>query len=308
VCALGNNEAYGTEKLPHEGSATRARLRSAKHQLTILTRNNLQKAALAFILALAVTAILAPWVVPDMSAVEGKPNLKHILEAPSWTHPFGTDELGRDLFSRVLYGTRISLAAGVVTVIFALLVGVPLGAIAGGAGGVVDTIIMRVTDVFLSFPSVLLAIVVAAFLGPSLRNAIIAIVISWWPWYTRLIRGQAISMRERQYVRSAQVVGTPRWRIVFRHILPNAIGPTVVMASLDLGTVILTLAALSFLGLGAQPPTPEWGLLVNQSRNYFLNAPWYMVFPGMAITLTVLAFNIIGDGIREMLDPKSRTL
>jgi peptide/nickel transport system permease protein len=263
---------------------------------------------MAFILALILMAILAPWLVPDKGAVRGEADLTSILQAPSWSHPFGTDQMGRDMFSRVLYGTRISLASGLLTVALGLLVGVPLGAIAGGIGGIVDTVIMRITDTVLSFPPVLLAIVVAAFLGPSLRNAIISIVVAWWPWYTRLIRGQAISMRQRQFVRSAQVIGTPRWRIVFRHILPNAIGPTIIMASLDIGVVILALASLSFLGLGAQTPTPEWGLMINESRSFFLNAPWYMIFPGLAITLTVLAFNIIGDGLREVLDPKSRTL
>ncbi len=229
------------------------------------------------------------------------------LQPPSLTYPFGTDEEGRDIFSRVLYGTRISLGAAIVTLAVALGIGVPLGAIAGGIGGLVHAVLMRVTDVFLAFPGVLLAIAIAAFLGPSLRNAIIAIAVSWWPFYARLVRNQAISLRQRQFVRSAKVIGSPRRTIVFRHILPNAMGPTIVMASLDLGSVILTLAALSFLGLGAQPPTPEWGLMVNESRNYFLGAWWYMFFPGMAITLTVLAFNVIGDGIREVLDPKSRS-
>lgn len=284
-----------------------ARLSNARIGVNILTRNSLQKFAFSYICLVLLMALIAPWVVPDMSAVEGKSDLDEVLLPPSISHPFGTDELGRDLFSRVLYGTHISVPAAILTVTVALLIGVPLGAIAGGLGGKVDSLIMRVCDVFLSFPAVLLAIVVAAFLGPSLQNAVIAIVFAWWPWYTRLVRGQAISMRQRPFIRSARATGASRRRIIFRHILPNAIGPTIVMASLDIGGVILTLAALSFLGLGPQPPTPEWGLLVNQSRNFFLNAPWYMIFPGLAIASTVLAFNILGDGVREALDPKSRT-
>lgn len=289
-------------------SALGARLHETRIQFRIYWRNNLQKAALVFCLVLLVTAVVAPYVVPHPEAIRGTVNFSAKLQPPSLRYPFGTDEDGRDIFSRVLYGTRISLVAALVTVGAALCIGVPLGALSGAIGGTTDTIIMRVTDVFLSFPGVLLAIAIAAFLGPSLRNAIIAIAVSWWPFYTRLVRNQSISLAQRQFVRSAKVIGTPRRSIVFRHILPNALGPTIVMASLDLGSVILVLAALSFLGLGAQPPTPEWGLMINESRNYFLEAWWYMFFPGLAITLTVLAFNIVGDGIREVLDPKSRTL
>jgi len=188
----------------------------------------------------------------------------------------------------------------------ALLIGVPLGAIAGGVGGALDELIMRVTDVFLSFPPLLLAIAIASFLGPSLKNAMLAIAISWWPWYTRIIRGQAVSIRERQFIRAARTIGTPLHRIVFNHILPNTMAPVIVQASMDIGGVILTVASLSFLGLGAQPPTPEWGLLISTSRTYFLNAWWYSTFPGIAIFLTVLVFNLVGDGIREVLDPKTR--
>jgi len=287
-------------------SVTRARVREAKINLQVLTRNRLQKVALAYVLLLVVMAVVGPYVAPHQGAIAGERDLEHKLQSPSLAYPFGTDEFGRDIFSRVLAGTRISVSAAAITVGLSLLIGIPLGAISGGLGGVVDDVIMRITDIFLSFPSVLLAIAIAAFLGPSLRNAIIAIVVSWWPWYTRLVRGVAMTVRERQFVRASRAMGTPRRRIVFRHVVPNAIGPTIVMASMDFGAVVLMMAALSFLGLGAQPPTPEWGLMVNQSRNYFLEAWWYMVFPGLAITFMVLAFNILGDGVREVLDPKSR--
>lgn len=287
--------------------ALRARTREAGVKSRLLLRNNLAKACVAFIVLEVLIAIVAPLVVPFPEDIGGAVHLEDKLQAPSLSHFFGTDEFGRDIFSRVLYGARISLGAAAAAVGLALLVGIPLGALAGGIGGVTDDIIMRICDVFLSFPSVLLAIAIAVFLGPSLQNAILAIVISWWPWYTRILRSQAVSLKERQFVRSAQAIGTKRRTIVFRHIVPNSLGPLIVQASLDFGYVILTLAALSFLGLGAQSPTAEWGLMVNTSRNYFLNAWWYMVFPGMAITLTVLAFNILGDGVREVLDPKSRT-
>lgn len=286
--------------------ALRARLHESGIKVRLLLRNNLAKVCVAFIVLEILLGLLAPVVAPYPQDIGGAIHPENTLKAPSLSHPFGTDEFGRDIFSRVLFGARISLGAAAAAVGLALLVGVPLGALAGGLGGIVDDVIMRICDVFLSFPGVLLAIGIAVFLGPSLRNAILAIVISWWPWYTRLLRNQAVSLRERQFVRSAKAIGSNRRMIVFRHIVPNSIGPVIVQASLDFGAVILTLAALSFLGLGAQSPTPEWGLIVNTSRNFFLDAWWYMVFAGLAITFTVLAFNILGDGIREVLDPKSR--
>ena len=198
------------------------------------------------------------------------------------------------------------MGASILAVLLAMLIGVPLGAIAGSTGGIIDNIIMRITDIFLSFPSLLLAIVIAAFAGPNLQNALIAIAVSWWPWYARIVRGQAISLKERQFVRAAKAIGTKPMTIIFRHIVPNCIAPVIVQASMDMGGIILTLASLSYLGLGAQAPTPEWGLMINTSKNYFLNAWWYSVFPGLAIFMTVLAFNLIGDGLREILDPKTR--
>jgi len=286
--------------------ALRPRWREFRLRFHLLNRNLLVRIALIIIATEIVIAVVAPYIAPHRDSIYGiaDPALK--LLPPSWTYPFGTDELGRDIFSRVLYGTRISLGAGTVTVALSLLIGVPLGAIAGYRAGVIDDVIMRITDVFLSFPSLLMAIVIAAFLGPSLRNAILACAISWWPWYTRIIRGSAISLRERQFVRAAHAIGTPGPRIVAGHILPNCIGPVIVQASLDFGSVVLILSALSFLGLGAQAPTPEWGLMINTSRNYFLTAWWYIIFPGLGIVITVLVFNLLGDGLREVLDPRTR--
>ena len=188
----------------------------------------------------------------------------------------------------------------------AIAIGIPLGAIAGSFGGWVDNLIMRITDVFLSFPPLLLAIAMVAVMGSSLNNAILAIALSWWPWYTRLIRGQAISVKERKFVQAAETIGTGRMKIIFKHIIPNCISPVIVQASMDIGGVILTVASLSFLGLGAQLPTPEWGLMISMGRRFFPDSWWYCIFPGLAIFVTVLCFNLLGDAIREILDPKTR--
>lgn len=282
------------------------RIRETRMSLYLLTRNRLQLASLIIIVLLVLIAIFAPVISPYPEHAISATNPDDKLLPPSSQYLFGTDELGRDMFSRVIFGTRISLQTALIAVGLALLIGMPLGAIAGGFGGVVDEVIMRITDVFLSFPPLLLAIAIAAFLGPNLENAMLAIAVSWWPWYTRIIRGQAVSIRERQFVRAARAIGAPMSRIIFKHIMPNTLAPVIVQASMDIGGVILTIASLSFLGLGAQPPIPEWGLLISTSRTYFLNAWWYSTFPGVAIFITVLVFNLIGDGIREVLDPRTR--
>ncbi len=289
-------------------NSIKPRIRETKLSLYLLGRNRLTRLSLVVVMLLIFIAVVSPYIVPHPEHIETEANPRDKLLPPSGQYFFGTDELGRDIFSRVLYGTRISLQTALVAVGLALVIGVPLGAVAGATGGLADEIIMRITDIFLSFPPLLLAIAVAAFLGPSLENAMIAIAISWWPWYTRLIRGQAVSIRERQFVKAAKAIGTPPIRIIFGHIVPNCIAPVIVQASMDIGGVILTIASLSFLGLGAQSPTPEWGLMVSTSRNYFLNAWWYSIFPGLAIFVTVLVFNLLGDGLREILDPKTRKI
>lgn len=282
------------------------KLETLKEYLYLLKQNKLTFVALIIILFLIIIAIIAPIIAPFPSHIYGDVNPQDKLLAPSRVYFLGTDEVGRDLFSRVLYGTRISLLGSLIAVGIGLLIGVPLGLMAGFYGGFIDEFIMRIVDMFLSFPPLLLAMAIAAFLGPSLQNAILALIIAWWPWYTRLIRGQVVSIKEREFVRAAHAIGTPSWQIMLKHILPNCISPIMVQASMDLGGIILTLAALSFLGLGAQAPTPEWGLIINTSRTYFLKAWWYSVFPGMAIFITVLSFNLLGDGLREVLDPKTK--
>ena len=252
------------------------------------------------IILLVLSAILAPVIVPYPEDVYSA-HIEQKLEAPSSEHIMGTDELGRDVFSRLVYGARVSISTALIAVGVALVIGIPLGAIAGTFGGWVDNVIMRITDVFLSFPPLLLAIALVTLLGPGLTNAIIAIVVSWWPWYTRLVRGQAISIKERKFVQAAETIGTSKAKIIFSHIVPNCISPVIVQASMDIGGVILTVASLSFLGLGAQLPTPEWGLMISMGRRFFPDSWWYCIFPGLAIFVTVLCFNLLGDAIREIL-------
>lgn len=281
-------------------------LESMKNFLKLLFRNKLTGAAFIFIMLLVVTAILAPWIAPYPEQGRGGANPQNRFLPPSAQHLFGTDEMGRDIFSRVVFGTRISLCISMITIILALTIAIPLGLISGYYGGIIDEILMRFTDVFLSFPPLLIAIVIASFLGPSLQNAILAIVIAWWPWYSRIIRAQVMAVKERPFVKAARCIGTSDWVIMFSHILPNTVAPIIIQASMDMGGVILTAASLSFIGLGAQPPTPEWGLIISSARTYIIDAWWYSIFPGMMIFFTVLSFNLIGDGLREVLDPRTR--
>ena len=288
--------------------AFRSRAREWRLGFYLIWRNSLTRVSLIVVILLILMAIFAPILAPYPGHADNVTNPAERLLPPSAEHLFGTDEQGRDIFSRVLYGARISLRAAIIAVGIALAIGIPLGAFAGAIGGLCDEIIMRITDIFLSFPPLLLSIAIAALIGPSLQNAIIAIALSWWPWYTRLIRSQAISIKERQFVRASVALGARPGAIIRRHIVPNCIAPVIVQASMDIGGVILTIASLSFLGLGAQAPTPEWGLMINTSRNYLMTAWWYSIFPGVAIFISVLVFNLLGDGIREILDPKTRRL
>jgi peptide/nickel transport system permease protein len=255
----------------------------------------------ALIVAIALLApLLAPF--PGDAGTATHPFL--VLRPPSAQHWFGTDNVGRDIYSRVLYGARISPLVAVVVLVIACAIGVPLGLAAGYFGGWFDELIMRVTDIFLAFPPLLLALALAAVLPASLTTIIIVIAVTWWPWYTRLIRGQAASVAGRPYIDSCRALGIARSRIVFRHVLPNSITPLIVQVSLDVGGVILTVSALSFLGLGAQDPTPDWGLMVSEGQNYFLTAWWVVTFPGIAILVTAFAFTLLGDGLRDLMDPK----
>jgi len=227
-------------------------------------------------------------------------------QPPSWKHIFGTDETGGDIFTKVIWGSRISIQIGLIVVLGGLGIGILLGAFAGYYGGYIDEIVMRITDIFLSIPYLILAMGVAAILGKSIQNVMIAMIVVWWPAYTRLVRGQILTVRENQYVEAARSVGSGDTRIIFKHILPNSMAPLIVQTTMDLGNAILTAAALSFLGFGAGPGAAEWGRMVSDSRNYFMNYPWMMIFPGLAIFFTVLGFNLLGDGLRDILDPRLR--
>ena len=258
----------------------------------------------AIVLLIFVVAVFAPLLAPYPADAGSATHPEMALQAPSLQHFFGTDQVGRDVFSRVLYGARVSPLVALVVLLLACAVGIPLGVAAGYFGGAGDEAIMRITDVFLAFPSLLLALAFAAVLPPSLTSLTIAIAITWWPWYTRLIRGQAASVAGRPYIETCRALGISRRRIIFRHILPNAVTPLIVQISLDVGGVILTASALSFLGLGAQDPTPDWGLMVSEGQTYFTIAWWVVTFPGLAILITAFAFNLLGDGLRDLLDPK----
>jgi peptide/nickel transport system permease protein len=270
----------------------------------LLRSSRLITAGGAVVLLIVLVALAAPLLAPFPADAGSATHPVAALQAPSLHHLFGTDQVGRDVFSRVLYGTRVSPLVALFVLVIACVVGIPLGVVAGYFGGVADEVIMRVTDVFLAFPSLLLSLAFAAVLPPSLTSLTIAIAITWWPWYTRLIRGQAASVAGRPYVESCRALGLPAWRILLRHVLPNSVTPLIVQVSLDVGGVILTASALSFLGLGAQDPTPDWGLMVAEGENYFTTQWWLVTYPGLAILLIALAFNLLGDGLRDVLDPR----
>jgi peptide/nickel transport system permease protein len=233
-------------------------------------------------------------------------NLLAVLQPPSVNHWFGTDSLGRDIFSQVLAGARISIEVAVIILSLSVVFGTALGIMSGLAGGLVDEIIMRITDLFLAFPGFILAAAIAATLGPSLQHTVLALAVVFWPWYTRLIRGQVLSLREREFVLAARVARAGTVWIATRHLARNVLAILIVQVSLDVGYAILATSSLSFLGLGAQPPSPEWGALIASGRSYIQTAWWWTVFPGLALALTVLGFNLLGDGLRDWIDPRLR--
>jgi len=250
-----------------------------------------------------VFAVLAPLIAPYDPIVQ---SWTAVRTPPSLMHFFGTDDVGRDVFSRVVYGTRASLFAGVISVSIAVSIGVPLGLTAGYRGGFIDALLSRMTDAMLACPFIILAIALAAFLGPSLGNAMIAIGITTTPVFVRLTRGQTMQVKVEEYIEAARAVGNPRWRIALVHILPNIFPAILVQATLSIATAIIAEAALSFLGLGQQPPYPSWGSMLDSAQRFITSAPWMAIWPGLAIFLSVLSFNLIGDGLRDALDPRER--
>ncbi|AQS59863.1 nickel transporter permease [Desulforamulus ferrireducens] len=268
-----------------------------------LRKNRLAMVSLVFLLALTFVAIFAPLVAPYDPYYSEMPKA---LAGPSGEHLLGNDELGRDILSRIIYGARISLKVGLIAVGIALSVGMVVGSLAGYYGGRIDIIIMRFMDIMLAFPSILLAIALMAVLGRGVENAIIAIGIVSIPEYARIVRGSVLSVKENEYVQAARAIGNNDLQIIFKHILPNVMAPIIVRATLGISTAILETAALGFLGLGVVPPYAEWGTMLGSGRSYMFNAPHLVFFPGIAITLTVMAFNLFGDGLRDALDPRLR--
>lgn len=278
--------------------------RTSRHVLNVILRDPLSLISTIVIILFILVGIFAYQIAPYPQEGAGKTNVPNSMLSPSLQHPFGSDKLGRDVLSRVIVGARPALIVPIGVVLFAVLIGAPLGAIAGYKGGWIDEVIMRITDLFLAFPSLLLAMAITSALGRGLQNAAIALVVSWWPWYTRLVRGVTISLKERYFVEAAQAIGVRDSIIILRHILPNTISAILVQATVDLGTVILAMGGLAFLGLGTQPPAPDWGLMISDGRTYILEQWWISTFPGLAIFIIVLAFNLLGDTMRDIFDPR----
>jgi peptide/nickel transport system permease protein len=267
-----------------------------------LARHRGARAGAVVVVAFALVAALAPWVAPyDPEAIALGANLR----GPSWAHPFGTDSVGRDVLSRTIWGARISLTIGFVSVGLAMLGGVPLGTVAAWTGGWVDRVLMRVVDVLVSFPTLLLAIIVITVFGPGLFHAMVAIGVAQVPVYARLTRAAVLRVKTLNFVEAARAEGLGDWRIVCRHVLPNCLPPLVVQSTLLFATAILSAAYLGFLGLGAQPPTPEWGTMLSRARDFLRTAPHVSIFPGLTILVTVLGLNLLGDGLRDVLDPQT---
>lgn len=284
-------------------TAARGLVAKKPTRFSLFLKNRRAVFGLAIIVIATVAAVVAPLLTPFGPY---QTDFEAILAPPSFSHLFGTDELGRDVLTRVIFGARISLSVGLISVGIALLAGTMLGLIAGYFGGLMDNLIMRVMDVILAFPSILLALAISAALGPSLFNVMLAIGFVNIPRFARLVRGQVLSLREADYISAVEALGQKTHLIIFRHLLPNSLSPIIVQASIAMGWAILSEASLSFLGVGIAPPTPSWGYMLSAGRGYMELALWITLFPGIAIFLTVLGFNLIGDGIRDAFDPRGR--
>jgi len=283
-----------------------SQIRNFKHILYTLSRSPLSVIGFFCVSVFLIIALIGPMIITYPGDIKGATHMDQKLRPPSSNHPFGTDEVGRDIYSRVIMGTRLSFQIGLIIIFIAMGIGVPLGIIAGYVGGWLNEIIMRVTDIFLSIPGLLLALAIVGALGPGIKNAMLALSIVWWPGYVRLVQGKTLSLREESFVEGAKSIGASKLRVIFSHILPNCTSPIIVKASMDMGMAILFAANLGFIGVGAQPPIPEWGAMISTGRNYLPDHWWMATFPGMAILITVLGFNLLGDGLRDILDPQSR--
>ncbi len=298
-----SNENHESERFANRHAST---FRTLRLYARTFRRNTSAMFGLAIVVVFLVVAAIGPWIVPFPEDATGAVHLDIKLQPPDGTHWFGTDEVGNDVFTRVVLGTRVTLQIACIVTGVAMLIGVPLGMIAGLVGGWVQEVIMRVTDVFLSVPGLVLAIAIVGALGPGIVNAMLALSLVWWPGYVRLVQAKTLALKNEIYVQAAYSIGASKLRIVFIHILPNCTSPIIVKASMDMGMAILGAASLGFLGLGAQPPFPEWGAMISIARTYLPDWWWYSFFPGLAISLTVLGFNLLGDGLRDILDPKHR--
>jgi len=276
---------------------------SRRRAWRIIARNRLAMVGLVIVVLWVLLAILAP-LVTRYDPITSQ-DAYHTLAGPTAAHWLGTDDTGRDVLSRLAYGGRASLGIGVLVVLAGMLIGLLLGGVAGFVGGALDELIMRLADIVFAFPIIVLAMAVSAALGPSLTNAAIAMIVVWWPTYARVVRGLVLAIREREFVTAARAVGASEWRILLRTVLPNTIGPVVVLATLDIGNAILTVAGLSFIGFGVPPPNPEWGAMISTAQNY-PDQWWLFVFPGVAIFTSIMGFNFFGDALRDALDPRSR--
>lgn len=303
----GHHARLTPNPAPHQSGQQEGKIEAVspwREAFRQLKKNKLAVIGLGIITFFLLVAIFAPMITSQSYAETDLPNR---LQSPSVEHWFGTDDLGRDLFTRIAYGARLSLQVGFFAVTGALIFGTLLGIVAGFYGRWIDMLISRVFDIMLAFPSILLAIAIVAILGPSLENALIAIAIINIPIFGRLVRSKVISLREEEFIMAARAQGMKNGRIIFHHVLPNSLAPIIVQATLGFGTAILEAAALGFLGLGAQAPLPEWGKMLSDSRQFIQNAPWTVLFPGFSIMLVVLGFNMIGDGLRDALDPKMKS-
>jgi len=302
---MGKQPETPLGELAFEATEKQQDSRKQIHTWTRLGKSPSAMIGLTIILLLVLSALMANYIAPQGFNDQ---DLRKGLLAPSREFPLGTDELGRDLMSRILFGSRVSLEVAILVTSISAAAGVSLGAIAGFYGGRIDTIVQGAVDISWAFPTVLLAIFLVAVLGPSLVSVMISIGLGYWGGFARVVRGQILSLREREFILAARALGANNGRIMFLHLLPNCMGPVIVMATLMLADAILIEATLSFLGMGAQPPTPSWGSILAGGRSYLRLAPWVMIFPGLAIMFTVLGFNLLGDGLRDTFDPRLRNL
>jgi peptide/nickel transport system permease protein len=311
IRAYGIREAAVATPLVIQGSFSRWReehasqIHDLRRGLYRFMRNRLSVVGLSLVLILLVIAISAPTWVPYPEDVTGKVTMNQRLKPPGTAHLFGTDDAGRDVFSRTIMATRISFQVGVIILVVAISIGVTLGAIAGYFGGWVNQVIMRFTDIMLTFPGIFLALAITAALGRGMVNAMLALSVTWWPGYCRLVEAMVLKVREEDYIMGARAIGaSSRW-VILRHILPNLLTPIIVKASMDFGFAVLAIASLGFIGVGVQPPEPDWGSMIAQGRRFIPGSWWYSTFPGLFMFVTVLGFNLLGDGLRDLLDPNA---